>query len=78
MLLPVVVESLQQIRTWSNAGNTRSLLKNVDFEFVMALYVMSSVLEVTKVLSLKLQAVSNDILECHAHIDVSDDILKTI
>ena len=44
----------------------------------MALNVLSSVLEVTKVLLLQLQAVSNDILECHAQINATDHVLKTM
>ncbi|XP_066984526.1 52 kDa repressor of the inhibitor of the protein kinase-like [Macrobrachium rosenbergii] len=67
-LLPYVIEALTDIASWKNDGNARSLLKKIDFEFIVSLSVLSAILTETRPLSQQLQAVSTDMLECSTQI----------
>ena len=80
-LLPAVTESLGEIQLWAGdkaAGKAALFLNSLnDSSFPVALMVLIKVLQVTKPLSVQLQAVSQDLSRAMASVNDCIDLLTT-
>lgn len=71
-MLPYVVQALEEIAASKSPSDAKSYLKKIDFEFVISLCILETVLSETKSLSQQLQSTQTDLLECSAQITVTD------
>ena len=79
-LFPAVVASLQDTSTWSGdiEGKAAMFLQSLDNIFLLAMEVIHAVLAVTKLLSVKLQGISQDIFRARESVRDYTEVLQSI